>query len=87
MHLRVLVFAGLRERLRRDSVDVELAAGATVRDLLAAVARDQPDLSASLSVCRVAVDQNFVPVVDSRGVLMGIVTRKTILEHLWPPPS
>lgn len=60
MHLRVLLFAGLRERLRRDSVDVALPAGARVRDLLAALARDQPDLSASLSVCRVAVDQEFV---------------------------
>jgi predicted transcriptional regulator len=27
----------------------------------------------------VAADQNFIPVVDSRGVLMGIVTRRTIL--------
>lgn len=44
----------------------------------------------------VAADQNFVPVVDSRGVLMGIVTRKAILaqcerllaEHgLLPAPS
>jgi len=44
----------------------------------------------------VAGEQNFVPVVDSRGVLMGIVTRKTILaqcvqmlaEHgLLPSPS
>ncbi len=60
MHLRVLLFAGLRERLRRDSVDVELPAGATARDLLAALAHDRPDLSASLSVCRVAVDHEFV---------------------------
>jgi CBS domain-containing protein len=29
----------------------------------------------------VAADQNFVPVVDSRGVLMGIVTRKAILAE------
>lgn len=28
-----------------------------------------------------AADQNFVPVVDGRGVLMGIVRRKTIIEH------
>lgn len=44
----------------------------------------------------VAAEQNFVPVVDSRGVLMGIVTRKAILaqceqllaEHgLLPAPS
>lgn len=31
---------------------------------------------------QVAVDQNFVPVVDSRGVLMGIVRRKAILAQL-----
>lgn len=26
-------------------------------------------------------DQNFVPVVDDRGVFVGIVTRRAILEH------
>ena len=31
------------------------------------------------AIVEVALDQNFVPVVDSRGVLMGIVTRRTIL--------
>ena len=28
-----------------------------------------------------AVDQNFVPVVDSRGVFMGLVTRKSLIEY------
>lgn len=28
-----------------------------------------------------AADQNFVPVVDSRGVFMGIVRRKAIIEY------
>ena len=28
-----------------------------------------------------AVDQNFVPVVDSRGVFMGIVTRRSLIEY------
>jgi molybdopterin synthase catalytic subunit len=60
MHLRVLLFAGLRERLRRDSLDLEVPAGATARDLLAALARAAPDLSASLGVCRVAVNHEFV---------------------------
>lgn len=60
MHLRVLLFAGLRERLRRDSLDLELPAGASVRDLLAALARAAPDLSVSLGVCRVAVNHEFV---------------------------
>lgn len=28
------------------------------------------------------MDQNFVPVVDDRGVFIGIVRRKSVLEHL-----
>lgn len=60
MQLRVLVFAGLRERLRRDSVDLELPAGARARDVLAALAALEPALSASLSVSRVAVGHEFV---------------------------
>lgn len=35
------------------------------------------------SVVGLAADQNFVPVLDSRGVLMGIVTRRTLIQHLW----
>lgn len=35
------------------------------------------------SIVERAADQNFVPVLDSRGVLMGIVTRRTIIQHLW----
>lgn len=35
------------------------------------------------SIVERAAEQNFVPVLDSRGVLMGIVTRKAILSHLW----
>jgi len=34
------------------------------------------------AVLNVAADQNFVPVIDSRGVLMGIVTRRAILMHV-----
>jgi CBS domain-containing protein len=33
------------------------------------------------SLLTAAADQNFVPVVDSRGVMMGIVTRKAILAQ------
>ena len=29
-----------------------------------------------------ATEQNFVPVVDDRGVFIGLVTRKAILQHL-----
>lgn len=60
MHLRVLLFAGLRERLRRDDIDLELPAGARAADVLAALAAVSPGLSGSLSVCRVAVNHEFV---------------------------
>lgn len=29
-----------------------------------------------------AMDQNFVPVVDDRGVFVGIITRRDIIKHL-----
>lgn len=49
--------------------------------------RAVPVIAAIEAIVEVAVDQNFVPVVDSRGVLMGIVTRKTILAYLWKRPN
>lgn len=30
-----------------------------------------------------ALNQNFVPVVDDRGVFIGIVTRKSIMQYLY----
>lgn len=43
-----------------------------------------PPVKASETVSEVFAklkDQNFVPVVDDRGVFVGIVTRRAILEH------
>lgn len=60
MHVRVLLFAGLRERLRRDDVALELPDGATADGLLAALAAAEPALAPGLSACRVAVNQEFV---------------------------
>ncbi|MEQ1507035.1 MAG: CBS domain-containing protein [Myxococcota bacterium] len=41
------------------------------------------DVTAEIAeLVQLAVHQNFVPVVDSRGVLMGIVTRRSILTWL-----
>lgn len=60
MTVRVLLFAGLRERLRQSHVDLELAADATVRDLLSALGAAHPTVRELLPACRVAVDQTFV---------------------------
>lgn len=64
MTVRVLLFAGLRERLRQAHVDLELRDGAPVRDLLAALAAAAPALAELLPPCRVAVDQTFVAADD-----------------------
>lgn len=29
------------------------------------------------------LNQNFVPVIDDRGVFIGIVTRKSVIQHLY----
>jgi len=56
----ILLFAGLREAARRDTIAIELPKDARVRDLLAAVAREHPELAARLPPCRVAIDHAFV---------------------------
>lgn len=66
----VLLFAGLREIARCESVPVDLAEGATAGDLLRALARQYPALAPRLPPCRVAVDHTFVdneqPVTGAR---------------------
>ncbi|MCA9693029.1 MAG: molybdenum cofactor biosynthesis protein MoaE [Myxococcales bacterium] len=60
MHVTVLLFAGVRDRLRRDHVDLEIAPGTTARGLLEALAAAFPEVAGPLARCRVAVDQEFV---------------------------
>ena len=60
MTVRILLFAGLRERLRSDWVELELPEGATVAELLAALDEQHPALRELLPPCRVAVEQEFV---------------------------
>jgi molybdopterin synthase catalytic subunit len=56
--LRVLVFAGLRARAGRESLDVHVPRPATVAELRAALESQYPELG-SLDHCRIAVDQAF----------------------------
>lgn len=60
MTVRILLFAGLRERLRGDWVELELPEGATVAQLLAALGERHPALRDLLPPCRVAVEHEFV---------------------------
>src|SRR5215212_4521506 len=60
MTVRVRLFAVLRQRAGRDSVDLEVADGATVADALAALER-QPGLSEVLGrmPVRMAVNRDY----------------------------
>ena len=81
VYLGTLTEGDLLRAVRSPGVDLDRTA---VSDRpLRSDNRAVPVVAASDAVVEVAVDQNFVPVVDSRGVLMGIVTRKAILEYLW----
>lgn len=59
MQYQILLFAAAREAASSDRVVVELAAGATVDDLRAALAEQHCTLAALISTCRIAVDGEF----------------------------
>lgn len=56
---RVLLFASAKESVGQDSVDLELAADATVADLRKQLVADYPVLSDLVTRSHVAVDQQF----------------------------
>ena len=58
--IHVLLFAGLREIARAQTLPVEIDDDATAGDLLAALGRQHPALAPQLPPCRVAVDQELV---------------------------
>lgn len=66
--IHVLLFAGLREIARAQTLPVEIDDDATVGDLLAALGRQHPALAPRLGPCRVALDHAFV---DARAPVRG----------------
>jgi MoaE-MoaD fusion protein len=56
----ILLFAGLRERSGSACVRVRVPIGATVAEIVAALARQVPSIASALPHCRVAVAQEFV---------------------------
>lgn len=59
MRITVLYFAVFRERLRRDHDELELPAGATVADAVAALAAREPVIAQLRGKFRCAVNQDF----------------------------
>lgn len=57
--LSILLFAGLREAARSETVLVEISEGCTAGELLRAVEQQIPGLKGRMAGCRVAIDQAF----------------------------
>ena len=54
-------------------------------ELRSIIRRDYNAISANADINEIlsnAINQNFVPVVDDRGVFIGIITRKSIIRYL-----
>jgi len=63
--LNVLLFAGLREAAKRETITIEVPAHASAGDLLDAVERQVPALRGRVAGCRVAIDQAFADLGDT----------------------
>ncbi len=57
--MQVLLFAAARERAGRDRVEIDVAPGSTVGDLLDRLVAEHPPLRGILPSCRTAVDEEF----------------------------
>lgn len=56
----VLLFAGAREAVGADSLEVTVPQDATARCVLTAIGSAMPQLDGLLPACRLAVDRQFV---------------------------
>ncbi len=67
MQVSVLLFAGLRQRLGKSCVELNIEPGTTVAELLVQLGERYPELAPMLGPCRVAVDHTFVHGSDKLG--------------------
>ena len=69
--------------LDAGSVEAADANGYTVADLVSDTRFGAVTIDADMDILfNRIIEQNFVPVIDSRGMFSGIVTRKDVLMHM-----
>lgn len=69
--------------LDAGSVEAADANGYTVADLVSDTRFEAVTIDADMdTLFNRIIEQNFVPVIDSRGMFSGIVTRKDVLMHM-----
>ena len=66
------------------SLDMRAAEQTLVMDLPRYTANEPVHVGTDIvDLISKSLNQNFVPVIDDRGVFIGIVTRRRIIEHLY----
>lgn len=60
MHAEVRLFAGAREAVGRESVEIEIDERSTAIDVIDRLADEWPQLADLLPSCRLAVDDRYV---------------------------
>ena len=81
-YVGTLTAADLLWKMAGDDIAAHDAEGVALSDVERRTDFRPVDVTTAIeALIAAATDQNFVPVVDSRGVLMGIVRRKSILEY------
>jgi CBS domain-containing protein len=69
--------------INEDEFDIEDLEEVNIRELARNDYRPPVKVDADISeLVDKIVNNNFVPVIDDRNVFMGIVTRKSVLQHI-----
>jgi len=70
--------------LDKDACDIHNGEKVSVRDIPQGRQNAPINVNAEIEdLLLTAMNQNFVPVTDDRGLFIGIVTRKDILQHFY----
>jgi CBS domain-containing protein len=70
--------------LEHGNTNEEFLAGYTVSDIVDKAKNPPAKVGSTLPAVMLQItDQNFVPVIDDRGMFIGIITRRDIIKHFY----
>lgn len=74
----------LRYIIDNKTVDLRAMEDVPIKSILRPTFNPPVSIDADmLSLFEQVMDQNFVPVVDSRGLFVGIITRRSVLSYVY----
>ena len=74
----------LREVLKHESIKDKSVKGIKVKDIIGGRENKPVNINAAIDDLFLrATEQNFIPVIDDRGIFIGIVTRSDVLKYYY----